>query len=149
MFFILMVKHKIMEITDYVAVGGLIIMTLGFLAALMRHKREVQKQIDGETIQLKIKVNDNSLKIEQLAKEVIELRYQYEKNVAEMKKLTVFEITRVKDELTQKLTNMLQENREDHISMAEDIKDSTKEITRAATLIQAHIEHENGKITKT
>jgi len=124
-----------MDVTDWIALGTLAFTITVFVVSFHRYRKKTNDAISAQNEDISLrrarienKIDNNSLKIIQLEKEMYEMR-KTQKN----------EIGELKGEFKELIADYMKKNREDHHLIFGKLENAVKEIVKAATLIETHI----------
>lgn len=107
----------------FIELGVLIVSLLGFGVTLHRMNLSTQN-----------KINENTLKILAIEKEILEMKEKHEKDMDKNK----HDISEIKNELSQLVTELRKDNKTDHDKLFDELKEVTIALTKVATSFDEH-----------
>jgi len=118
-----------MGVEIYIGVAAVVLTVVGLLLAFHRHKTGVDNRITDERIKMQNQINNNALKI-----------LVIEKDMVEIKRNMIADFRDLRNDFSTDMAEFSKQNREDHQLLTKRLDVAIKEVTRAATLIEAHVD---------
>lgn len=112
----------------YIGLAAVFVALIGVLLAFHRHKTSISNQMTDERIKMQNQINNNALKI-----------LVVEKDIMEIKRSMVADFKELRKDFTESMTEFTKQNREDHRALTERLDEAVRGVTRAATLIESHV----------